>query len=132
MNENTNKTDIIAKSSFVQTISILENTDLDEEVNSEDHANRVRNSPVFKNTLIVSKGSPRKGFKVEDLPEVWWFESNKDARSVSFKVHPCLKQTVDKELTCSYAKHKILFLVKNSSRLKKKIKLTKQIKFLYF
>ena len=109
MNENTDKTDTISKPYFPQSIPVLENTDLDEEVNSEDHANRVHKSPVFKNSLIISKGSPRKGFKVEDLPEVCWFGSSKEIRSISFKVHPWLKQTIDKEITDSHPKHKIYF-----------------------
>ena len=87
MKQNIEKWEVSSKPTSTYTIPFPDNIDVDDEVWSEDHANVVRNSPVFKNTLAISKGSPRKGFKVEDLPEVSWFNSNKESRSVSFKVY---------------------------------------------
>ena len=46
--------------------------DLDwvDEVSEEEKVNSVYGSPIFKNTLATSKGKPRKGFKIEDLPKL--------------------------------------------------------------
>ena len=39
-----------------------------DDVDIEKKANSVYWSPIFKNTLAISKGKPREGFKLEDLP----------------------------------------------------------------
>ena len=50
----------------------------------ERKANWVYDSPVFKNTLAISKGKPRKGFKIDDLPIIKIYETSKDFKDLWF------------------------------------------------
>ena len=71
--------------------------EIDDEVSSEEKVNSVYDSPSFKNTLAISKGKPRKGFKVEDLPEENIFNCSKETRCVSFKIQVCKPQHMSED-----------------------------------
>lgn len=76
-------------------IILSEEFDVEEDISSENKANSVYSSPTLKNNLVISKGSPRKGFRVEDLPSPEEFERDNEPRSTSFKVVLCKSEPLD-------------------------------------
>lgn len=70
-------------------IPTADECDIDDEVSSETKANSVYDSSKIqqdRNKLVACKGSPRKGFKVEDLPEVESFSVDPEVRFNPFKL----------------------------------------------
>jgi hypothetical protein len=73
-------------------IKMLEDEDweVEDEFSCESKPNSVYDSSLIsqtKNSLLTAKGSPRKGFNVEDLPEGNSFATADQARSTSFKIN---------------------------------------------
>ena len=52
----------------LECFEMMDEINFEDEVNDENRAHVVYSSPSFKNTLAISKGKPKKGFKIEDLP----------------------------------------------------------------
>ena len=75
-------------------IKDYEDMEVDEDVSSENWANKVNDTHTFKNSLVVSKGSTKRGFKIEDLPELDWSNSTKEIRCISFKMEMLQKDKI--------------------------------------
>ena len=66
-----------------------------DDVDIEKKANSVYDSPTFKNSLAISKGKPRQGFKIEDLPMLKFFEAPNELKCQSFKVKVCNPELIE-------------------------------------